>query len=64
MQDGLVCARDAAGGVYVFDAHQPLTVVRTCVEPTGEGRNERARMERARGGGGKSTDVAQLQTLG
>lgn len=66
LQDELVCARHAAWCVNVFDANQPLPTVGACIKPTGQRSNERARMQRARGRGGKSTDVAQgrLQTLG
>ncbi len=64
LQDGLVYTGYTAGGVYVFDAHQPLPVVCPSVKPAGEGCNERARMQRARGGGSESTDVRQLQTFG
>ena len=60
----LICAGYTARCVHIFNAHQPLAAVCTSVQPTGEGSNERARMQRARGRGRESTDVRQLQTLG
>ena len=58
LQDGLVRARNAARGVYVFHAHQPLTLVGSGIEPTGQCRYQGARMQRASGGGGEAPDVA------
>ena len=43
----------AARGVHIFNAHQPapttFAVSRPCVQPTGERRHQRARVERAGG---------------
>jgi hypothetical protein len=56
-EDQVICAVDAARCVDVFHAHQPLAAMCTRVKPTRKGSNERARMQRARGGGSESTDV-------
>ena len=58
LQDELIGACYTAWCVYVFHAYQPLPSVRACIEPAGEGCNERARVERARRRGRKATDVA------
>ena len=49
LQDDLVGPCHAAWRVNVFDAHQPGAVVGTCVQPAGQGRDQRACMQGACG---------------
>ncbi len=64
LQDELVRTGHAAGRVHVFDAHQPLPAMGAGVQPAGQCSKQRARMQRARGGGGKAPSVSHIQCAG
>lgn len=56
-EDGVGGAGDAAGGIDVFHAEEPLAVVGAGVEVTGNGGDEGAEVERARRRWGETADV-------
>lgn len=48
-KDDAVCTWHAARAVYIFDAHQPLALMRPGVQPAGQGGYQRARVQRTCG---------------
>lgn len=58
VKNGLVCARDGAGAVYIFNPNQPRAPVGSRIQPTRKRCNQGACMQRARRRGGKASDVA------
>ena len=49
LQDEGIGAGHAAGCVHVFDAHQPLPALGARIQPTGQRRHQRSRVQRAGG---------------
>ena len=56
LQDQLVGAGHAARRVHVFHAHQPAPAQRPRVQPTGQRRHQRTRVQRPGGRGGKAAN--------
>lgn len=60
VENGIGGARYAARGVDIFQADEPLALVRVGIEVTGHGRDEGTEMKGARGGRREATYVLRL----